>query len=71
MRTLQSELVEKGLYQKSMNKRPHKRKRNRKRKLHPVNTCKNTEKLSRQDWEEIMGTRRPRYRRNRGAFRQL
>ncbi|MEK4255436.1 hypothetical protein [Ureibacillus sp. FSL K6-2830] len=60
MRTLQSELIEKGFYKnqgkkKTTNDKPRKHK----------------EKLSKREIEELMGARRPRYKRNRGAFRQI
>lgn len=72
MRTLQSELINKG-YVKPKKQRTHKRNRNRKRKKQPQPTKPKTktENMNKHDWEEIMGIRRPRYRRNRGAFRQL
>lgn len=61
MRTLQTELVDKGLYPK----------RNRKRNRKTTTQSKtNNEKLSRREWEELMGIRKPRYSRNRGAYRQ-
>ena len=63
MRTLQSELIEKGLYQKRKKNHCSQRKnRTSKTKI---------ENLSLRDWEDIMGMRRPRYKRNRGAYRQV
>lgn len=63
MRTLQSELIEKGLYKK---KKRHKKRQHHKKKQNK----QQTEKLKQRDWEEIMGTNRPTYRRYRGSFRQ-
>lgn len=54
-RTLQDQLVDKGLAKKTGQK---------------VESKKKTEKLSKRDIEELMGIKRPTYRRNRGAFRQ-
>lgn len=55
-RTIQNQLIEKGLSKKKQQKP---KKHNRK-----------NEKMSKQEIEELMGVRRPTYRRNRGAFRQ-
>lgn len=66
MRTLQSELIKKGFY------KPHKKKHSSRIKKRSKNSSKTkSENLSRLDWEEIMGMRRPRYKRNRGAYRQV
>lgn len=66
MRTLQSELIKNGLY------KPLKKKHSSRIKKRSKNSSKTkSENLSRLDWEEIMGMRRPKYRRNKGAFRQF
>lgn len=78
MRTLQSELITKGLHpqkqpsKKNPNKKhPKKRKHNRKTNKQPQQKT-NTENLSFRDWEEIMGVRKPKFKRNKGgAFKQI
>lgn len=56
-RTLQEQLVEKGL-SKNLLKKAKRRLKN------------NDSKMSRKDIEELMGIRRPTYKRNKGAIRQ-
>ncbi|MBM7607558.1 hypothetical protein JOD29_000802 [Lysinibacillus composti] len=58
-RTLQEQLVEKGLSKKPLKKRKQKRR-----------SRNNDSKMSRKDIEELMGIRRPTYKRNKGAIRQ-
>lgn len=56
MRILQTELIQKGIYRKT-------KEEENKQKL-------NHEKMSRREIEELMGVKRPTYKRNKGAFRQ-
>lgn len=59
-RTLKEQLIKKGLAKKPLKKR--KQKRQEKIKSKPD--------LSKREIEELMGIRRPTYRRRKGAFRQ-
>lgn len=60
MRTLQTELVNKGLAKEKEQKTVKKRRKPKQRKT----------EFSRRELEELMGTRKPRYSRSRGSIRQ-
>lgn len=72
MGTLQSELIKHGLA-KDKNKKSNRQKKSNKRKKRKSKQQKKRpiENLSRRDWEEIMGVNMPKFKRNRGAFRQI
>lgn len=55
MRILQTELIQKDIYKKT---------KEEEKQQH------NHEKMSRREIEELMGVKRPTYKRNKGAFRQ-
>ncbi|WP_404427289.1 hypothetical protein LG296_01595 [Ureibacillus chungkukjangi] len=63
-RTLQSQLIEKGL----VNKVPKKQQSKQPKEQKPMKQHKTT-KLSRRDLEELMGTKRPIYHKVKGSYR--
>lgn len=75
MRTLQDELKRLNLVQAPKRKRKHKKKQHEAvsvvKEVKPVEQPKRaTETLTHRDIEELMGVRRPRYTRKRGAIKQ-
>lgn len=65
MRTLQSEIRRLRLLQQETDKKPIDREEKRYSERRET-----SERLSKRDIEELMGVRRPRYKRHNGAIRQ-